>query len=231
MAKVKDKYPDISTSRSQRIAIWVIAIVMVGGTLISFLIFAIASVNTNVNSDQILYQKALEKQQQQQAEQQAATAAYVPFLDDYEVAAFDPAGVTELGVKTIKEGSGPKAAATDTITANYTGWTFDGAIFDTTKRSADAESTPIQFPLTSVITGWSEGLTGAQAGGIYELTIPAEMAYGGAAGESSTSGPLKFIVEVVSIDVETEEESRRTKWQIFIRFWARATIKTAKSTS
>jgi FKBP-type peptidyl-prolyl cis-trans isomerase len=205
MSKVNKKYPDISTSRSQRIAIWVIAIVMVGGTLVSFLIFAIASMNPSVNSDQILYEKALEKYQKEQAEQQAQALEFVAFLDDYEVASFDPASVTELKVKTIKEGDGETVAATDTITANYTGWTFDGAIFDTTKKTAASESTPIQFPLTSVITGWTEGLTGAKVGGIYELTIPADKAYGGEAGESSTSGPLKFIVEVVSIDVEEEE--------------------------
>ncbi|MDR3125530.1 MAG: FKBP-type peptidyl-prolyl cis-trans isomerase, partial [Candidatus Nomurabacteria bacterium] len=65
---------------------------------------------------------------------------------------------------------------------------------------------PIQFPLSGVITGWSEGLTGAQVGGVYELTIPADKAYGGEAGESATSGPLKFIVEIVSIDDIVEEE-------------------------
>jgi FKBP-type peptidyl-prolyl cis-trans isomerase len=206
MSKVKEKYPDTSTSRPQRIAIWVIAIVMVGGTLVSFLIFMIASVNSSVNSDQILYEKAVEKAQKQQAEQAAVTAAYVAFLDDYTVEAFDPASVTKLEVKTIKAGEGAPVAAGDTITAHYTGWTSDGVIFDTTKKSAGAESTPIQFPLASVIAGWSEGLTGAQAGGVYELTIPAEKAYGGTAGESSTSGPLKFIVEVVSIDVLSDEE-------------------------
>jgi FKBP-type peptidyl-prolyl cis-trans isomerase len=165
----------------------------------------IASVNTNVNSDQILYEKALEKAQKEQADLAAATAAYVPFLDDYEVAAFDPAGVAELGVRTIKAGEGAEILPNDTITAHYTGWTSDGAIFDTTKKTADGESMPIQFPLASVIAGWTEGLTGAQAGGVYELTIPSEMAYGGEAGESSTSGPLKFIVEVVSIDVLADE--------------------------
>lgn len=202
MAKTKEKYPDTSTSRAQRIAIWVIAIVMVGGTLVSFLIFAIASTNPEVNSDQILYEKALEKYENEQAEENSATAGYVAFLDDYTIKPFDPSSVTELKVKTIKNGSGEKVKNTDTITAHYSGWTYDGAIFDTTRKSADSESTPIQFPLDSVIAGWSEGLTGAQAGGVYELTIPADKAYGGEAGESSTSGPLMFIVEVVSIDKE-----------------------------
>ena len=202
MSESNKKYPDSSTSRSQRIAIWVTAIVMLGGTLVSFLIFAIASTNPEVNSDQILYEKALEKYEQEQSAQSSETADYVSFKDDYAIKPFDPSSVTELKVKTIKEGSGTKIKATDTITANYTGWTYDGAIFDTTKKSAGAQATPVQFPLDSVITGWSEGLTGAQAGGIYELTIPSDMGYGGEAGESDTSGPLMFIVEVVSIDTE-----------------------------
>jgi FKBP-type peptidyl-prolyl cis-trans isomerase len=206
MATVNEKHPDISTSRPQRIAIWIIAIVMVGGTLISFLIFAIASMNPSVNSDQILYEKALEKYNKEQEQQNAEAALYQPFLEGYEIAAFDPSSVTKLETKTITAGSGPKVQATDTITAEYTGWSSTGAIFDTTKRSPESASTPIQFPLDGVITGWSEGLTGAQAGGVYELTIPSEMAYGGEAGESATSGPLKFIVRVVSIDTENSED-------------------------
>jgi FKBP-type peptidyl-prolyl cis-trans isomerase FkpA len=198
-----EKYPDTSTSRPQRIAIWVIAIVMVGGTLVSFLIYAIASMNPSVNSDQIIYDKAVEKYQQEQADQAAQKAGYQVFLDGHEAAPFDPAGVGELSVVTIREGDGAEALETDTITANYTGWSADGVIFDTTKRSVDADLLPVAFPLNQVITGWTAGLTGKKAGGIYELTIPADMAYGEGSGENSYGqplGPLKFIVEIVSID-------------------------------
>lgn len=204
MSRMKEKYPDTSTNRGQRIAIWVIAIVMVGGTLVSFLIFVISSMNPDVSSDQILYNKAVEKMQQEEANQDTPdTSAYIAFLDGYEIKPFDPKSVTKLGRSTLKEGSGPEVKSSDTITANYTGWSYDGAIFDTTKKSAGSVSEPIQFPLSNVIDGWSQGLVGAKAGGVYELTIPSEMAYGGNAGDSATSGPLKFIVEVVSIDKAT----------------------------
>jgi FKBP-type peptidyl-prolyl cis-trans isomerase len=204
---VKEKYPDTSTNRTQRIAIWVIAIVMTGGTLISFLIFAIASMNPSVNSDQILYDKALEKYQKEQEQQAAEAAGFQPFLDGYTVEPFDPSTVTALASVTLEDGYGVEVAETDTITANYTGWSADGTIFDTTKRSADAELTPIAFPLSQVIEGWTLGLTGKKVGGTYELSIPAEMAYGPGSGNSEYGqplGPLKFIVRIESIDSEEE---------------------------
>jgi len=204
MARTKEKYPDLSTSRRQRIAIWVIAIVMVGGTLVSFLIFAIASMDPSVNSDQILYEKALEKAQKDAEEAAKLMAEYQVFFDGVENAPFDAAGVTELVVETLRAGDGEVVAETDTITANYTGWDANGVIFDTTKRSPEAELTPISFGLQQVIAGWTQGLAGQKVGGVYLLTIPAEMAYGSVNdGSGRPVGPLKFVVEIIS---KVEEE-------------------------
>jgi len=200
MARTKEKYPDLSTSRRQRIAIWVIAIVMVGGTLVSFLIFAIASMDPSVNSDQILYEKALEKAQKEAEEAAKAAAEYQVFFDGVENTMFLQEDVTELTVEVLREGNGEVVSATDTIKANYTGWDWTGTIFDTTKRSPDAELTPISFSLQQVITGWTQGLTGQKVGGVYLLTIPADMAYGSVDdGSGRPVGPLKFVVEIIEI--------------------------------
>jgi FKBP-type peptidyl-prolyl cis-trans isomerase len=203
MSKVNEKYPDISTKRSQRIAIWVIAIVMVGGTLVSFLIFAIASMNPSVNSDQILYEKALEKQQKEQQElaaaQQAASENYA-VIGGYDKTLFDAASVTELQVETLNEGDGQAVAATDTISAYYTGWTPTGTIFDST-ADIDGVNEPREFPLNGVIEGWTLGLTDRKVGGIYQLTIPSEMAYGeqGSGSLIPPNTPLRFVVEIAGV--------------------------------
>lgn len=200
MSKVKEKYPDTSTSRGQRMAIWIIAIVMVGGTLVSFLIYVIASMNPSVNSDQIIYEQALEKAQKEAEEAAALQAGYQVFYDGVEASAFDSDAVTDLTVETLREGDGDIVVETDTISANYSGWDSSGTIFDTTKRSADEETSPISFSLQQVITGWTQGLTGKQVGGVYLLTIPADMAYGSVDdGTGRPIGPLKFVVEIVSI--------------------------------
>lgn len=111
---------------------------------------------------------------------------------------FDAAKVKELKVEELKAGDGDVVAETDTIKANYTGWNAEGVIFDSTKKSADAPLEPIEFPLTGVIPGWTKGLAGKKVGGIYKLTMPADMAYGSQAPSAETSGPLEFVVEILS---------------------------------
>ena len=111
---------------------------------------------------------------------------------------FDATKVKELKVEELKAGNGDVVAETDTIKANYTGWNAKGVIFDSTKKSADAPLAPIEFPLTGVIPGWTKGLSGKKVGGIYKLTIPADMAYGNQAPSAEISGPLEFVVEIIS---------------------------------
>ena len=111
---------------------------------------------------------------------------------------FDAAKVKELKVEELKAGNGDVVAETDTIKANYTGWNAKGVIFDSTKKSADAPLAPIEFQLSGVIPGWTKGLTGKKVGGIYKLTIPADMAYGNQAPTADSSGPLEFVVDIIS---------------------------------
>ncbi|MDR0847250.1 MAG: FKBP-type peptidyl-prolyl cis-trans isomerase [Lactobacillales bacterium] len=122
---------------------------------------------------------------------------YYVFTDLIKNEKFDPEAVTELKVETLQEGTGEVVKETDTVKANYTGWNSKGIIFDTTKKTT-GDAVPVEFPLSGVIKGWTQGLTGQKVGGIYKLTIPADLAYGGVAGQGPTTGPLVFVVEIVS---------------------------------
>ncbi len=186
---------EVSTSRSQRIAIWVIAIVMAVGTIGSFFIFMLPAANTPVKSQAEIDQaKMIEEYRKQQEE----TKKTLRPLDGYSAAPFDAASVTELKVEELVPGTGKDVAATSTINANYFGWSADGKIFDSTNKNGT--TTPIDFPLTGVIKGWTEGLTGTKEGGVYKLIIPADKAYGSVDnGMGSPTGPLTFIVEVKSV--------------------------------
>ncbi|GHU07340.1 hypothetical protein FACS189431_1730 [Alphaproteobacteria bacterium] len=203
---VKEKYPDTSTSRGQRMAIWIICIVMAGGFIISLFVYVMAIMNPSTDPSQIAYDKALEnyqKQQEEQQKKQAEAAAKNEVFGGYSLTTFDADSVTELIVETLKEGDGATVAATDTISAYYTGWTPTGTIFDSTKaQGTDNEAR--SFPLNQVITGWTQGLTGKKVGGVYQLTIPSAMAYGeqGSGSIIPPNTPLRFIVEIVSIDNE-----------------------------
>ena len=83
---------------------------------------------------------------------------------------------TELVVTDIEVGTGHEAVAGDTVIVDYVGVrTADGSMFDT---SYDAEPFPVLLGQGRVIPGWDQGLLGIQAGGIRQLDIPADLAYG-----------------------------------------------------
>lgn len=182
----------MATRTSQRVGIWIIAIVMGVGTLGAF--FLPILVNDNANKEAKTQQQALEAYQKQIEEQQKANKP----LPGYEVATFDKKSVTELKVEVLKQGDGKAAEATSTVTANYFGWTSDGKIFDSTNKNGTV--TPIDFGLDKVIKGWTEGLTGVKQGSVVKLLIPADLAYGSQG--SSMIGPnepLAFVVELVKV--------------------------------
>jgi hypothetical protein len=112
---------------------------------------------------------------------------------------------TASGLKYIDEleGAGPQPATpTQCVTVHYTGWTTDGAQFD----SSVARGQPIAFSLGQVIRGWTEGVGTMKEGGKRRLIIPGDLAYG-AAGRPPRIGPnatLIFDVELLQVGGEPE---------------------------
>ncbi len=99
-----------------------------------------------------------------------------------------------LASKVIVEGTGSThPVATDTVEVDYTGWTTDGEMFD----SSVARGEPAQFPLNAVIAGWTEGLQLMVEGETRRLWIPEELAYEGRAG--APAGMLVFDVHLIRI--------------------------------
>jgi len=62
----------------------------------------------------------------------------------------------------------------DHVTVDYTGWTPDGKMFD----SSVTRGVPARFPLDQVIKGWTEGVQLMVKGEKRRFWIPAELAYG-----------------------------------------------------
>jgi len=180
MGKVKDN--------AKRVAI----LMAVAGFIFSSVAITILAVMSNDDTNDTAKQQAdlLKQLQEQQAPKEP--------LPGFTAEPFDAASVTELKVETLTQGEGTAATAESTVNANYFGWTADGKIFDSTNKSGTV--TPIDFPLSGVIAGWTEGLTGVKQGSTVKLTIPAEKAYGSTDdGSGRPVGPLVFIVEVKEV--------------------------------
>ena len=98
-----------------------------------------------------------------------------------------------LASKVLTQGTGkvhPKAS--DSVTVNYTGWTTDGKMFD----SSVVRGEPATFPLNRVIAGWTEGLQLMVVGEKRRLWIPEALAYRG----RDPKGMLVFDVELLKIE-------------------------------
>ena len=84
-----------------------------------------------------------------------------------------------LASRVLVAGTGAeRPAAADLVTVHYTGWTFDGHLFD----SSVLRGRPNVFALAKIVPGWSEGLQLMVEGEKRRLWIPANLAYEGVAG-------------------------------------------------
>lgn len=195
------------TPLGQRIFIWVIAVVLTLGTIVGLIFMVWATQDSDVDPNSIAqeevneqYEQAYEEYQKQLEEERQKYRA----LDGYDdkVGAFDADSVKELSVETLKEGDGATISESDTVKINYTGWTPDGKIFESTKSEGE-DATPQTFQLSGLIQGWIDGLTGKKVGGVYLLTIPSDLAYGETGNSDGSIQPntsLKFLIEVISIE-------------------------------
>lgn len=108
---------------------------------------------------------------------------------------------TDSGLMYIiyEEGSGEPPVAGDTVVAHYTGYTFDGNKFDS---SRDRDTT-FEFPLGQgrVIRGWDEGFALMTPGTRALLIIPPDLGYGasGAGADIPPNATLFFDVELVEV--------------------------------
>ncbi|HJZ76735.1 MAG TPA: FKBP-type peptidyl-prolyl cis-trans isomerase [Vicinamibacterales bacterium] len=98
-----------------------------------------------------------------------------------------------LAYKVLKEGVGGRhPRATGSVVVNYTGWTTDGKMFD----SSIVRGEPATFQVDQVIPGWTEGLQLMYEGERTRFWIPESIAY---KGKSAPYGMLVFDVELLKI--------------------------------
>jgi len=129
------------------------------------------------------------------APQQPSTLPDIPAPADVAAAPAD-AQTTASGLasKVLAPGTGTDhPVPTDLVKVDYTGWTTDGKMFD----SSVARGRPAVLPLGRVIAGWGEGLQLMVVGEKRRFWIPAKLAYEGKPGKPQ--GMLVFDVELLDI--------------------------------
>lgn len=110
---------------------------------------------------------------------------------------------TGLQYEILKEGSGDKPTAENTVKVHYTGFTIDGKKFE----SSLDQGKPIEFALNQVIKGWTEGLQLMKKGSKFKFYIPTELAYDQ---NPQPGGPIlpgsTLIFEVELLDFKESEK-------------------------
>ncbi len=103
-----------------------------------------------------------------------------------------------LQYEVMKEGTGAKPTAAETVKVHYHGTLTNGEVFDSSVQRGE----PISFPLNGVIKGWTEGLQLMPTGSKFKFTIPSDLAYGdrGSPPKIGPGATLIFEVELLGIE-------------------------------
>jgi FKBP-type peptidyl-prolyl cis-trans isomerase len=199
----------MATPRSQRIGIWIITIVMAIGSIGVFFVAILANANDSDKNAKV--QAAYIKYQQDVADQaKELSDKYYPTFSKYssEVHSFEASDAQKgLVKKDLKVGDGATIDGSTAFAAYYIGWDPNGTIFDQSIENG-ALKTPFSISSgldsTGVIDGWKEGLIGMKIGGVRELTIPSDKAYGetGSGSTIAPNTPLKFIIFAIPVPEE-----------------------------
>jgi FKBP-type peptidyl-prolyl cis-trans isomerase FkpA/FKBP-type peptidyl-prolyl cis-trans isomerase FklB len=102
-----------------------------------------------------------------------------------------------LIIKELKPGTGASPKATDQVKVHYQGTLPDGQVFDSSIQRGE----PVTFPLSGVISCWTEGLQLMKVGGKSRLVCPADIAYGERGSPPIIKPGATLVFEVELLDI------------------------------
>lgn len=194
----------LKTSWRQRIIITLIAVLLLGSTIATYAAIVISNGNGKTSTSE-LENKYTDKQAEINAYAATLSKEYFPTFSQYrsEVKAYNAATANSTGVHTrdLLEGTGRELATGDLeYYAYYIGFCPDETIFDSSFNDKD-NPTELIAPIYAgrgLIEGWNMGVVGMKIGGVREIQMPGEQAYGETREICGmTNSPLKFIVMAV----------------------------------
>jgi FKBP-type peptidyl-prolyl cis-trans isomerase FklB len=102
-----------------------------------------------------------------------------------------------LQYKVLTEGTGKSPKSTDTVVTHYRGTFLDGKEFDSSYKSGE----PATFPVNRVIPAWIEALQLMKEGSKWQLFVPSALGYGeqGYGQAIAPNATLIFEVELIKV--------------------------------
>lgn len=206
----------MATTRGQRIGIWVIIVFLVAGTLGGFVAMVLTPRNQEADQARlreltVQYQAQLNDHQKKLAERDKALSdKYYPIFKQYtdgRPSVFGADSVDKLASEDIVTGDGATIDGSSKFAVYYMLWLPDGTVKESSIKDGGLTSPlPVDNGLdqAALITGWKQGIPGMKVGGVRQLTIPANQAYG-EQGSQDAQGkvsippntPLRFVVMAV----------------------------------
>ena len=111
-----------------------------------------------------------------------------------------------LKILDVQDGdpNGVAVKTGDEVQVYYTGWLTNGTVFDSRRSPANPASFTVTTGAGGVIPGFAEGLVGMKPGGIRQLIIPPELAYGNNPPNGiPVDATLVFEVKLISVESPT----------------------------
>lgn len=204
----------LKTATWQRVVILVIAVLLLGSMVVTYMAIVMggSSSGSSSNNTEELIAELTQKYDDKKAE---LTKAAEPLSEKYfgtlrafqsNVKAYNAASATAAGLEStdLKEGTGKTLTEGDKdYMAYYIGWCADGSIFDSSFNDYEnptALKAPID-PSVGLIEGWNQGVIGMKIGGVRQITMNGDLAYGDTQEVcGGYNSPLKFIVMPIDYD-------------------------------
>lgn len=208
----------LKTSLWQRVVIVVVALLLLGSTVLTYMFIVMNGSGSQKSQEDRITELSNQITAKANEIEEAAKplgeqyfdelASYQKQVKSYNIAT---ANSEKLKIEDLKEGTGKQLTEGDhEYSAYYIGWCGDGSIFDSSFSYADDDTdkttpTGLQSPLinpSSLIEGWQQGVIGMKLGGVRQLSIPGELAYGDTRSDicGQANAPLKFVVMALPTD-------------------------------
>jgi FKBP-type peptidyl-prolyl cis-trans isomerase FkpA len=204
---------ELKTSWKTRIVVGIIAFLMLFSTVAVYALIVLSNENkkkpraeSSEELAKVEEELGVKKKELEDISVELSNKYYKTFSNyRSRVKSYNAASVDNAGLKTedLKKGDGAEITAESTYYSYYIGFCPNEEVFDSSfddYKNPKELIAPLEYKYgeSSFVAGWEEGVIGMKIGGVREISVPAELAYGDTREIcGGTNTPLKFIVYAI----------------------------------